>query len=417
MRVLVVDDEFVSRKKMEKIMVSFGQCVAVDSGKEALKTIEEAIEKGTPFDLITLDISMPEMDGTEVLYEARKIEEQKNIPKKNRSKVIMVTAESDKDTVITCMQAGCDSYVIKPFDRTIMAKRMAELGMIAAAPVAEGQSIRNIVMETISKFNNGQISMPVLPQITKEIEAVINKPNADMEELVKIIERDAVISVKIIATSNSALYRGVDQVRDLRTAIARLGAKESQSIVNAIANKNMYKSKNKQFRELLNSLWLNSLATAFCCRAISVQLGERDSGKVFLMGLTHKIGCVVLLKSIGDITPDKIIYDKTELMECLNEVHTSFGTAILTDLGFDREFAEVVRLHKWSSFEKGTSKEVLIVNLADKMASIIQCGFFESDADLTNLESAIALGFDEATLKKIAEDVNNAMKGIESVFM
>lgn len=72
---------------------------------------------------------MPQMDGTEVLYEIRKIEQQRNISKENQLKVIMVTAQSDKGTVITCMQAGCDSYVVKPFDRAIIAKRLEELGM------------------------------------------------------------------------------------------------------------------------------------------------------------------------------------------------------------------------------------------------------------------------------------------------
>ena len=130
MKVLVVDDELVSRKKMEKIMTAFGQCVAVESGADALKAVEEAIGKGEPFGLITLDVSMPGMDGTEVLFEIRMIEQQKNIPMENKAKVIMVTSQSDKDLVITCMQAGCDGYVVKPFDSAIMAEKIRQIGII-----------------------------------------------------------------------------------------------------------------------------------------------------------------------------------------------------------------------------------------------------------------------------------------------
>ena len=237
-----------------------------------------------------------------------------------------------------------------------------------------------------------------------------------MEELAKIIEKDAVIAVEVIAAANSAPYKGEDSVQDLRTAIARISAPEVQKIVPAIASRNLYESRNNQFKALLKKLWLNSLACAYGCRAISDRLGNRDSDKIFLMGLTYKIGCVYLLKSIDDITPDNTIYDGTELMESLHEVHTSFGAAILNDFGFSREFSEVVRLHKWSSFEEGTKKEVLIVNLADKIASKIRFGFFESDADLTNVESAMALGFNEDRLEEIAKDVKDAMKDVESVF-
>jgi two-component system, chemotaxis family, chemotaxis protein CheY len=129
MRILVVDDELVSRKKMEIIMRTFGECAAVDNGKAALKAFGDAIVKGAPFDLITLDVSMPEVDGTEVLYEIRKIEKKSNLPRKKWSKIIMVTAQMDKETVMLCIQVGCDSYITKPFDRAVIAKKLAELGM------------------------------------------------------------------------------------------------------------------------------------------------------------------------------------------------------------------------------------------------------------------------------------------------
>lgn len=130
MRSLVVDDELVSRKKMENIMFMFGDCISVDSGKSAVQAFETSIMKGEPFDVIMLDVSMPNMDGTEVLYEIRSIEQKSNIPKMNQSKIIMVTAQSDKDTVITCIQAGCNGYIVKPFNRTVIAQKLKELKII-----------------------------------------------------------------------------------------------------------------------------------------------------------------------------------------------------------------------------------------------------------------------------------------------
>lgn len=129
MRILIVDDGFVNRMKMAKVLETFGVCVTVESGQAALNAIEMAIDNGAPFDLLTLDVSMPLMDGAETLSKARKIEEQRNIPKEKRIKVIMVTSMSDKETVTKCIQAGCDSYVVKPFDRAIMTRRLAELGI------------------------------------------------------------------------------------------------------------------------------------------------------------------------------------------------------------------------------------------------------------------------------------------------
>jgi len=127
MKTLVVDDELVSRKKMQKIMVNLGECEAVESGSAAIAAFKKALGNGTPFDLITLDIAMPEMDGTEVLFEIREIEKEKKIPKEKQVKILMVTSHSDRDNIITCIQAGCDDYIVKPFDRDMVFKKLEKI--------------------------------------------------------------------------------------------------------------------------------------------------------------------------------------------------------------------------------------------------------------------------------------------------
>lgn len=127
MRTLIVDDESVSRKKMQKIMSSIGECESVENGGEALTFLRDALSKGSSFDLITLDVSMPEMDGTEVLYKIREMERENKIPKKEQAKIMMVTSEADKDMIITCIQAGCDEYIIKPFKRETVVKKLLKM--------------------------------------------------------------------------------------------------------------------------------------------------------------------------------------------------------------------------------------------------------------------------------------------------
>jgi len=128
MKILLVDDELVSRKKLEKIMEGLGECVAVESGQAALKEFKKAWENLVPFDLITLDVSMPKMDGTEVLYEVREIEKIKKIPKEKLAKILMVTSHSDKGTIFTCIQAQCNDYILKPFKKEMVLKKIEKLG-------------------------------------------------------------------------------------------------------------------------------------------------------------------------------------------------------------------------------------------------------------------------------------------------
>ena len=130
MKILVVDDEIVSREKMAKILSSFGEVKAVDDGSKAITAFSIAMQKNDPFGLITLDISMPGFDGNQVLGQIRELEKARGIEGERRCKVIMVTAKADKGTVIVSLRTGCDDYVVKPFDRAAILEKMENLGLI-----------------------------------------------------------------------------------------------------------------------------------------------------------------------------------------------------------------------------------------------------------------------------------------------
>ena len=74
MKILIAEDEFVSRTKLEKILSSYGECHVTVDGSEALLAFKAALETNEPYDLICLDILMPKMDGHEALQEIRKME-------------------------------------------------------------------------------------------------------------------------------------------------------------------------------------------------------------------------------------------------------------------------------------------------------------------------------------------------------
>ena len=74
MHILVVDDEMVSRIKMETLMHTFGQCIAAESGNQAVQSYQSALNEGNPYKLVMLDIDMPDLQGTEVLHRIRQME-------------------------------------------------------------------------------------------------------------------------------------------------------------------------------------------------------------------------------------------------------------------------------------------------------------------------------------------------------
>lgn len=130
MKSLIVDDDFFSRRILQTMLAGYGEChVAVD-GKEALFAFKQALAEEAPYDVICLDIMMPEMSGQEVLKKIREIEASKNIMGSGSAKVIMTTALDDKENIKTAFREQCESYLIKPISKTKLINTLTEFGLI-----------------------------------------------------------------------------------------------------------------------------------------------------------------------------------------------------------------------------------------------------------------------------------------------
>ncbi len=129
MKILVVEDEFVSRSKLKSILSNFGECVLATNGKEAITAFEVAWAKWQPFDLITLDQYMPEMDGIETLLQIRHRERTKGISPERQVKVFMITVDSNKDTLSASITAGCSDFIIKPFNHQKIEQKLTSVIM------------------------------------------------------------------------------------------------------------------------------------------------------------------------------------------------------------------------------------------------------------------------------------------------
>ena len=127
MKILIVDDEAISRKVLIKNMESLGECVAVDDARKALEQIDLAAKTEQPFDLVTLDVSMPGMDGKQLLQHMRKREAAAKIPRPERVKVIMVTARMNMATIKECIKIGCSGYLSKPVSKSQLLETPEEV--------------------------------------------------------------------------------------------------------------------------------------------------------------------------------------------------------------------------------------------------------------------------------------------------
>jgi two-component system cell cycle response regulator len=111
---LVVDDNSMNRIMLSRYLSKLGyQATLVENGRQALDKLQ-----GESFDLVLLDVQMPEMDGYQVLEQLKADTRLRDIP------VIMISAVEELESVVRCIELGAQDYLPKPFNPVLLRARL-----------------------------------------------------------------------------------------------------------------------------------------------------------------------------------------------------------------------------------------------------------------------------------------------------
>lgn len=129
MKSLIIEDDFVSGKLLEKMLKKYGESVWKKNPEEGISVYKENIEKKLEkFNVVCLDIMMPEMNGHEVLKKIREIERESNILE--GVKIIMTTALGDFKNIKEAYSEQCDGYIVKPIERENLEEQLRKNELI-----------------------------------------------------------------------------------------------------------------------------------------------------------------------------------------------------------------------------------------------------------------------------------------------
>jgi len=129
MRVLIVEDDFISRRLLCRYLQAHAECDVAVNGNEAVGAFKQVLIARQRYDLVCLDIMMPGMDGQETLKRLRTLEAEYGVPASERAKVIMTTALEDHDNVMAAFTNSCDGYVVKPIEKKRFLETLQEIGL------------------------------------------------------------------------------------------------------------------------------------------------------------------------------------------------------------------------------------------------------------------------------------------------
>jgi len=113
-----------------EILKVYGPSHVVANGSEAVKAVRQALEAHEPYDLICLDILMPEMNGQEALQEIRQHEQDRGISSDKGAKIVMTSALNDHEEISNAYGNLCDAYLVKPIRKAVLLEELRNLEVI-----------------------------------------------------------------------------------------------------------------------------------------------------------------------------------------------------------------------------------------------------------------------------------------------
>lgn len=130
LRTLIVDDDPVCRALLAAALRPYGEVDQARSGRYAVEAVRTALAAKRPYDLITLDIMMPDLDGQAALTEIRVLERAAKLTSSSGARIFMTTALGDGGNVMNAFKGACTGYLTKPIDLNRLLTQLREHGLI-----------------------------------------------------------------------------------------------------------------------------------------------------------------------------------------------------------------------------------------------------------------------------------------------
>ena len=130
MRCLIVEDNELAREGLRYFLTDHAEIELAVNGREAVDAFEAGLARQQPFDLVLLDIIMPEMDGQQALKLIRLAEQHDLAPDRKKAIIIMTTALNSPENMEEALWEGdCTDYLVKPIVRADLMAMLRRYGL------------------------------------------------------------------------------------------------------------------------------------------------------------------------------------------------------------------------------------------------------------------------------------------------
>jgi len=355
-KVIFVDDEprvLEGLKRMLRPKRNEWDMTFVNSAQEALDALRKQ-----PREVVVTDMRMPGMSGAELLEVV-----QREYPDTIR---LILSGQAETESVMKALGVS-HQFLSKPCDAEILQ------GTISRAFALRDLAGNSAVKTLVARINK----LPTLPATYQKLVECLKSPNADMDDVAKIISLDPSMTARLLKVVNSAYFGLAKPVADVGRAGALLGLDRIMALV---LGQGIFSGAEipKVPGFSLDALWAHSIATATAAHRIAIEEGfEKDKvSAAFLAGMLHDLGKLVLamgmpeqygrvLAAAKDAPSREMEFEMLELQAS----HSDVGAYLVGLWGLPNTIAEAIAYHEDPAQSKVAAFGLpAIVHAADRIA-------------------------------------------------
>jgi HD-like signal output (HDOD) protein len=246
--------------------------------------------------------------------------------------------------------------------------------------------------ELLKKKIQSIIQLPALPAIAIEIINMVEDPRTSASMLGRVISKDQVLTAKVLKIANSPFYGFSRKIATIDFAIIVLGFDTLKEVVMSVS---LISSLSKKLTREFNSrqFWDHSIACGVIARALARNHGYRVIGEVFIAGLLHDIGILIINQYLFNeykeivklIKQEKISLEDAE-MRVLGVTHGEIGSWLAEKWNFPGQLVDTIAFHHHPIQSEQYREIVSIIHMADVLCQKLDNGYFELEKDI-NLDT------------------------------
>lgn len=385
-KILFVDDEpniLKGLQRMLRTMRNEWDMAFAGGGAQAL----EILSQGT-FDVIVSDMRMPEMDGVQLLTTVKK-----HYPMIVR---IILSGHSDQKMILKSISSA-HQFLSKPCDSEVL------ISTVSRSCTLRDFLGQNNLKQIISRIE----SLPSLPSLYTDIMEELRSPDASIERVAKIIEKDLSMSAKILQLVNSSFFGMPRHIADIPQAVILLGLDTIRSLVLTI---DIFSKLDASIMTKFNikNIYEHSIKTGSIAQRIAIyENADRETvDNAFMTGLLHDLGKIVLAVNFPDTyakvfklsQENKISFIDAEF-QIMGATHAQVGAYLLGLWGLpdiivegvafhhtpekcrNKAFSPLMAVHVANIFENNAHSSGKKINQAFNTGYMIQSNFYEKIPD------------------------------------